>query len=130
MSNQKTASLTIKLATNIPSKKNSRINLRNGISIPSKAYREWHDEAVVMSKIQAAKQDWAMKQGDRAKITGIIYCATLRKTDIDNKLSSFLDMIVDANIIPDDNWQTIPEITIKADYRKGQPGAEFVITML
>ena len=84
MSNQKTASLTIKLATNIPSKKNSRINLRNGISIPSKAYREWHDEAVIMSKIQAAKQDWAMKQGDRAKITGIIYCATLRKTDIIN----------------------------------------------
>lgn len=130
MSNQKTASLTIKLATNIPSKKNSRINLRNGISIPSKAYREWHDEAVVMSKIQATKQDWSMKKGDRAKITGIIYCATLRKTDIDNKLSSFLDMIVDANIIPDDNWQTIPEITIRADYRKGRPGAEFVITML
>lgn len=130
MSSQKTASLTIKLATNIPSKKNSRINLRNGISIPSKAYREWHDEAVVMSKIQATKQGWSMEKGDKAKIAGIIYCATLRKTDIDNKLSSFLDMIVDANIIPDDNWQTIPEITIRADYRKGRPGAEFVITML
>lgn len=130
MSNLKTDKLTIILATNIPSKKNSRINLRNGISIPSKAYREWHDEAVVMSKIQAAKQGWGMEKGQHARLSGIIHCATLRKTDIDNKLSSFLDMMVDAKIIPDDNWQTIPEISIKADYRKGKPGAEFTLTML
>lgn len=119
--------LTIELNKNIPSKKNSRINLRNGISIPSKAYREWHDEAVVIAKIQANKQQWFCNSNEKVKIHGIIYCATLRKTDMDNKLSSFLDMIVDANIIPDDNWQTVPDIHIKAEYRRSRPGAIFYL---
>lgn len=110
--------LELVLVGSIPSKKNSRINLKSGVSIPSAKFNSWQDDAL-----------WQVKQQTRkrfvkpVRLEATIYFGTNVRADLDNRVTSILDMLVEAMVLQDDKWQYVPEIYAKAEYRKGKPGA-------
>lgn len=121
--NIKTLELT--LEGHVPSKKNSRIRTRAGSSIPSKAYQDWQDSAL-----------WQVRQQTRERgmtnvaLEVIIYFGTRARADLDNRITSVLDMLVEGLVLRDDKWQDVPRLQAQAEYRKGQPGAFIRISQL
>ena len=59
-----------------------------------------------------------------------MYFGTMGKADLDNRLTSVLDMLVEALVLRDDKWQDVPRIAVQAEYRKKEPGAFIRITEL
>lgn len=105
-----------------PSKKNSRINTRSGRSFPSKRYTEWLNFALFQLVDQIADfrrngKQLAFERG--LELTVTFYHGDLKRRDSDNQLSSVLDMLVEAQVIPDDNWEILPVKHIFDSYDKG-----------
>ena len=91
----------------IPSKKNNRRNYVK-TSLPSVKFLEWHHNATTqllshkglnMDKFDAQFEFWMPDN---------------RVTDIDNKVSSVLDLLKDLNIIVDDSWQHLESYYARA----------------
>lgn len=98
--------MTFIIEGSIPSKKNQRQTfVKNGrmINIPSKRYKEWHDQAM-----------WQLKGMKKLKppyeITLVFWVKDNRRTDLDNKVGSVLDLLQDCEIIEDDCWQKLRSI--------------------
>jgi Holliday junction resolvase RusA-like endonuclease len=123
MSNQKTVELT--LQGSVPSKKNSRINRGDGMSFPSRKYMDWQKLAMQQTRLQTRERFF-----NPVSIEVIIYFGTQIRADLDNRLTSILDMLVEAVILKDDKWQDVPIMQAQAEYRKGKPGAFIRITEL
>lgn len=123
MSNPKTVEL--KLDGSVPSKKNSRINLSSGVSLPSKKFVQWQDDAMKQVRIQTRERFYKPVQ-----IEVIIYFATLAKADLDNRLTSILDMLVECLVLRDDKWQDVPLLKVQAEHRPRNGGAFVRITEL
>ena len=103
--------LTIKGKT--PSKKNSRnIFVRNGriVNVPSKLYKEWHDHAMI--QLQQQFNNYQVSDYPIA-INVLVYYGTKHRHDLDNALSSIMDVLVDAQIIVDDDVEHISQITVQ-----------------
>ena len=101
---------TICLSGETPSKKNSRINTRSGRSFPNARYTRWHNDAVEqIYRKQLADKIAPIAEGERVKLTVTFYHGDYKRRDSDNQLSSILDLLVDAGILADDNWQIIPQ---------------------
>lgn len=49
------------------------------------------------------------------------YHGDLRRRDSDNGTSSIMDLLVDAGILADDNWQIVRQIAVFNYYDKGAP---------
>lgn len=111
------------LEGSVPSKKNQRINRGDGVSFPSKKFMQWQVDALKQVRIQT-RQRFLVPVG----VEIIIYFGTKVRSDLDNRLSSILDMLVEALVLRDDKWQDVPRIAIEAEYRKGQPGAFIRLT--
>jgi Holliday junction resolvase RusA-like endonuclease len=115
----------LKIEGNVPSKKNSRVRTRSGSSIPSKAFSDWQESAL-----------WQVRQQTKTRflkpvsLEVIIYFGTNGRADLDNRVTSILDMLVEALVIRDDKWQDVPRISAEAVYRKGNPGAFIRLTEL
>ena len=62
------------------------------------------------------------------QIEVIIYFATLAKADLDNRLTSILDMLVECLVIRDDKWQDVPLMKVQAEHRPKRGGAFIRIT--
>lgn len=92
----------------IPAKKNNRINTKSGRSFPSRRYSEWHEQA----SLEILSQKIA--HFNKVRISVAFEFRTNRRTDLDNKLSSILDLFQDLGIIEDDRWQVVPEIVLQA----------------
>ena len=46
---------------------------------------------------------------------------------MDNALSSVLDLLVDAGVLPDDNWTSVERISVRGELaRNGEPPSAFV----
>lgn len=103
---------------NVPSKKNSRVRTRSGSSIPSKAFYQWQNDALKQLRLQRLERFY-----EPVSIEVIIYFGTNIRADLDNRLTSILDMLVEGFIIRDDKWQDVPRLAVQAEYRKGDPGA-------
>lgn len=116
MSNPKIVELT--LDGSIPSKKNSRINRGDGKSFPSKKFVQWQNDALKQVRIQTNHRFLKPVQ-----IEVIIYFATLTKADLDNRLTSILDMLVESLLIRDDKWQFVPLMKVQAEHRPRNGGA-------
>lgn len=116
MSNPKIVELVF--SGTIPSKKNSRINLKSGVSIPNNKFVQWQEDQIVELRRQTRHRFF-----NPVSLEVIIYFATLGKSDIDNKVTSLLDMFTEALIIPDDKWHNVPIMTVQAEYRPGKSGA-------
>lgn len=121
MSNQKIVELV--LEGNVPSKKNSRINRGDGKSFPSKKYMDWEESALQQLRLQTRERFF-----NPVAIEVIIYFGTNIRADLDNRLTSILDMLVEGVVLRDDKWQDVPMMQAQAEYRKRQPGAFIRIT--
>jgi Holliday junction resolvase RusA-like endonuclease len=109
----------------VPSKKNSRIRTRSGSSIPSKSFYDWQESAMQQTRLQTRAR--FIKP---VSIEVVIYFGTNARADLDNRLTSILDMLVECVVITDDKWQSVPLMKAQAEYRKGKPGAFVRITEL
>lgn len=123
MSSPKTVELV--LEGNVPSKKNSRINLRSGVSVPSNKFVQWQNDSIMEVRRQTRERFYKPVQ-----IELIIYFATLGKADLDNRLTSILDMLVEALVLRDDKWQDVPLMKVQAEHRPRKGGAFIRITEL
>lgn len=123
MSSRKIAEIV--LEGNVPSKKNSRINRGDGKSFPSKKYMDWQDDALKQVRIQCRQRFL-----QPVSIEVIIYFGTNTRADLDNRLTSVLDMLVEGLVIPDDKWQHVPMMQVQAELRPRKPGAFIRITEL
>lgn len=116
--------LTIRGET--PAKKNSRINTRSGRSFPNKRYAEWLDSALgqvsrQMAAAYAEDREWQVPPGKSTRMTVTFYHGDFKRRDSDNQLSSILDMLVEAGVLPDDCWEVLPEKHTYDAYDKGNP---------
>lgn len=118
--------MTITLDGETPSKKNSRINTRSGRSFPSARYQKWHSQAVSsLLALLAKKKVRRIETGTAVRLTATFFHGDLKRRDSDNQLSSVLDTLVDAGILPDDSWRIVPEKHIYDRLEKG--GARCVV---
>jgi Holliday junction resolvase RusA-like endonuclease len=117
--------IELALEGNVPSKKNSRVRTRSGSSIPSKAFYDWQADAIKQIRVHTRERFY-----NPVYIEVIVYFGTNVRADIDNRLTSILDMLVEALVIRDDKWQDVPMLAVQAQYRKGHPGAFIRITEL
>ena len=106
-----------------PSKKNSRINCRNGRSFPSKRYQEWHETAVAQVICQTGK----IEPLNKVHIFLKFYHGNMARRDSDNAVSSIFDLLKDCGIISDDNWKVIPHYLVFNAYDKNNPRVEIKI---
>jgi Holliday junction resolvase RusA-like endonuclease len=123
MSNPLIVELT--LDGNVPSKKNSRVRTRSGSSIPSKVFYDWQTYAMQQVRLQTRERFIVP-----VFIEVIIYFGTMGRADLDNRLTSILDMLVECVILRDDKWQDVPKMAVQGEYRKGEAGAFVRITEL
>jgi len=113
------------LEGSIPSKKNSRINTSDGKSFPSKDFVQWQKSALTQVRMQTQKRFY-----NPVSLEVIIYFATDARADLDNKLTSILDMLVEGMLLRDDKWQEVPMIAVQAAYRPKKAGAFIRLTEL
>lgn len=123
MSNPKT--VEIRLEGTIPSKKNSRSNTSDGRSFPSTKFTQWQRDSIIEVRRQTRERFLGHIQ-----IELILYFATLGKADTDNKVTSVLDMLVEALTLKDDYWESVAKTSYEAAYRPGKSGAFIRITQL
>lgn len=110
-----------------PAKKNSRITLPNGRTIPSKNYRAWHKSALLQIEAMAIGREVISYP---VAISLNFIHGDLRRRDSDNGTSSILDLLVDAGILADDNWQIVRILNVYNQYDKGHARCEIMISQL
>jgi Holliday junction resolvase RusA-like endonuclease len=104
----------------IPSKKNNRRNFRK-VSLPSEAYVNWHQEVI-------ASLEYPPRPFTKCHIDLIYHIGSKHRRDLDNALTSVLDLLVDAGIIMDDSWSCVTSISASSVFSKGIWYAEVTIT--
>lgn len=114
--------LEFHLEGEVPSKKNSRINTRSGRSFPNQKYVHWHDTALVPVNLQWHLQSKKEPIKGPCALSVTFYHGDLKQRDSDNQLSSILDLLKDAGVIPDDNWKIVRKISVDNRYEKHMPG--------
>lgn len=92
----------------IPSKKNNRVVLKNGINIPSKEYRNWHKIQLLQIKPIIAEHG---RFSCPVSVNLGISFKDRHRRDLDNSLTSVLDLLKDSGIIDDDDWLHVPKIS-------------------
>lgn len=113
-----------------PSKKNSRnIFCRGGfpVNIPNQRYKDWHEAGMWQLKAQKIKP---IASGT-VMVNITIYPKTKRASDLTNKSESCMDLLVDAGILPDDNWFIVQQVILTfGGVDKDNPRAEVEIVEL
>ncbi len=118
----KTPNQPIVIEGETPSKKNGRmLTSKNGrlLSIPSERYKTWHTQAL-----------WQLKKYQPITVypcalTIVLWGATKRRWDLDNRATSVLDVLQDAGILVDDDWSHVQTLTIQyGGIDKKHPRAE------
>lgn len=103
--------LTLQVFSPIPSKKNNRVVLDNGVNIPSSEYRSWHRHHYKDFKNVARTH---MPFSCPVSVSLGISFKDRHRRDLDNALTSVLDLIKDAGIIDDDDWIHVPKVGCEA----------------
>jgi Holliday junction resolvase RusA-like endonuclease len=123
-----TSKINIIISGRIPSKKNSKLIICRGkfpMIISNPKFQAWHEE-----------QMWRLKtlRLPKEPITRCIisieyYAPDLRSSDLDNKNTTILDLLKDANVIFDDNWNVVHCLNSKlVAIDRDNPRAEITIT--
>lgn len=116
----------ITLLGQVPSLKNNKqlfINRRTGkhFITSSKSAKNWTAHAMIQLEQEPAIADYPIK------LSATFYCKDNRRRDLDNMLSTTLDALRHAGVLEDDNWQLIPEITLRGALDKKNPRVEIII---
>lgn len=122
--------MTFELEGETPSKKNSRIFLKNGMNIPSKRYSEWHKVASADVVSQRYLQHMYKPLEGSVKISVVFTHGDKRRRDSDNGLSSVLDLLVDTGVLADDNWNVVPQLEVVNKYEQGAAKCSIEIKQL
>lgn len=94
------------------------------MTIPSKKYKEWHEEK--MWEIKQFVPDEPIALCKRIDIK--FWFPDNRRTDLSNKKESIMDLLVDAGVLVDDCWQVTGQTTdTPMGIDKENPRAEIVI---
>ena len=102
-----------------PSKKNSKIRTKSGYMIPSKAHQKWHTDAMVQLNSQLAMIKPRILLIETPVIISIdFYHGDYVRRDSDNQVSSLMDLLQDAGVLCDDNWQIVRQIHVRNYYEK------------
>lgn len=102
-----------------PSKKNSKIRTRSGFMIPSKAHQKWHTDALLQLNAQLCRIDPMPNLIDYPVSIHIdFYHGNYMRRDSDNQVSSIMDLLQDAKVMSDDNWQIVRQIHVQNFYDK------------
>lgn len=87
-----TEPITLTIQGETPAKKNSRITLPNGRTIPSKRYRDWHSGA--LSQLERQWPAFNRETFEREiRVYFRFYHADNRRRDSDNGVSSVFDTL-------------------------------------
>lgn len=102
------------LTGNIPSKKNSKVFVRKGLILPSKAYRKWHKGALEqlegqLEPVEGSVEKIVLHLYDKLNKDG---SKPRRRFDLSNKVESIMDLLVDAGILEDDNYSIVPDLLV------------------
>lgn len=110
-----------------PAKKNSRvINTKTGRSFPSKTYTAWHKDALLQIMGKRPKEPI-----NKPVLVHLVFThGDYRRRDSDNGCSSIMDLLTDAGVLIDDNWQIVRDIAITNRYEKNAPKCEITIQEL
>lgn len=93
-----------------PSKKNSRITLKNGKTIPSKDFTQWHS----LASLSLCTQERPKEPINYPCIITIAFThKDKHRRDSDNQVSSILDLLQDCFVLEDDKWEIVQEIHVK-----------------
>ena len=92
------------------------------INIPSNRYRAWHKPALQTLKNTPVRFE------KTECVDLCFYGENKRKFDLSNRAESIMDLLVDAGIIPDDNYEIVPRLDIKyGGVSKENPRCEVII---
>lgn len=105
-----------------PAKKNSRITLKNGRTIPSKRYKTWHENAFLLLKGRVKEVI-----DEKCYIILIFTHGDFIRRDSDNGTSSIFDLLQDIGQLSDDNWKIIKNFHVFNNYEKGNPKCQIKI---
>ena len=123
--------MEINITGDVPSKKNSRnIFVKGGriINIPNKRYKEWLDDSLMQCQSLKIAHSGVVPIEKAERVIITIYPSNKRKFDLDNRLGSIMDFLVDLGIITDDNYTVIPEIKISVgEIKKNIGGCKIII---
>lgn len=98
--------ITIVVGGYVPSKKNRRI-LAHGKSFPSKEFVLWQ-KAVKRSVLLLTKGTLEPYDSDGPCTVSIVFgLSDLRRRDVDNMVTSWLDALQEAGVITDDSWASV-----------------------
>lgn len=120
--------MTFTIKGETPAKKNSRITLPNGRSVPGKRYREWHEAA--LPQVLAQLKGLRPLLDEPCEVALSFFHGDYRRRDCDNGASSVLDLLVDAGVLSDDNWKIVRSLKVANLYDKGDPRCEIEIRPL
>lgn len=99
-----------------PAKKNSKIwNKTRNIILPGRKYTDWHKSALI--QLRAGPRPRIPLQGPLSVRVVFFHGDRIRR-DSDNGLSSVMDLLVDAQILQDDKWEIVREISVRNEYDK------------
>lgn len=113
-----------------PAKKNSRITLRNGRTIPSKRFRDWHKVAMLEMNIQKNAQGLT-KPIEKPVSIDVVFChGDKRRRDSDNSYTSIQDLLVDCKVLKDDCWLIVKKHSVSNGYIKNNASVCFTVTEL
>ena len=102
-----------------PSKKNSKIRTKSGYMIPSKAHQKWHSDALIQLNAQICRIEPLPNLIDYPVIIYVdFYHGDYVRRDSDNQVSSLMDLLQDAKVLSDDNWQIVRQIHVRNFYEK------------
>lgn len=115
-------SISLTLAGEVPSKKNSRRIVLAGTkvrSLPSVNYEQWHKDMLwQLKKVKPYAGEYPVS------VVISLYPGTKRRKDLDNVASSILDTLVDAGIIVDDDITHVESVHVGfEEYDKDRPRA-------
>lgn len=110
------------VGSEVPAKKNSRITLKNGKTIPSARYKAWHEEAVLQlrSKVKECIED-------KCYVILVFTHGDNIRRDSDNGVSSVFDTLQDVQQLADDRWQIVRSHHVFNNFDKGNPKCEIYI---
>ena len=112
-----------------PSKKNSKIRTKSGYMIPSKAHQKWHDDVMVQLNAQIFRIQPLPHLIDYPVCISIdFYHGNLVRRDSDNQVASIMDLLQDAGVLADDNWQIVRQIHVRNFYEKNDARCLIEIT--
>lgn len=117
-----------RLTGETPSKKNSRVtNTKTGRTFPNKRFTQWHNLALKEIKQEKITNEIKEPLAEPLRATLLFTHGDKRRRDSDNGTSSIMDLLTDAEIIQDDNYNIIQEIRIYNYYEKNNASCYIIL---